>query len=126
MLRREKNSMALEEDIVHLRQGTERLLENCVDGSLMLVDLAGSTAYKTAHPQEVWLPRLLEFRSAVEHAIAPAKPTKYLGDGVLYFAKSDEVDPANFLTLAQNIYSNLLTTNRRYTGELKWTPESRQ
>ncbi len=109
--------MALEEDIARLRREAERLQDHLVEGSLMLVDLAGSTAYKTAQPQEVWLPRLVDFRSAVERAIAPARPTKYLGDGILLFVAADAIEPAKFLTFAERIYSNLSETNQRYTSE---------
>jgi len=109
--------MALEEDIARLRLEVERLQDHLIEGSLMLVDLAGSTAYKTAHPQEVWLPRLVDFRSAVERAIAPTRPTKYLGDGILLFARTDEIDPAEFLTFAERIYSNLAEMNQKYTSK---------
>src|SRR5438094_268000 len=52
-----KSSMAVEEIIARLREESDRLQKDLVAGTLMLVDLAGSTAYKAAHPQEVWLPR---------------------------------------------------------------------
>lgn len=109
--------MALEEDIARFRQEAERLHDHRVEGSLMLVDLADSTAYKTAHPQDVWLPRLVDFRSAVESAIVPTKPTKYLGDGILIFAKIDEIEPAEFLRFSERIYSNIAEMNQRYTSE---------
>lgn len=109
--------MAVEEFIDRLRGEIERLNDHRIDGSLMLVDLAGSTAYKTAQPQEAWLPRLLAFRRAVEDAISPLRPTKYLGDGILVFAGKNCIDPAEFLQLAGEVYKKLAEINHNYTDE---------
>ena len=99
----DKKENDIVEDIDHLLRHGQRLQSHCVEGSLMLVDLADSTAYKTANPERIWLPRLLDFRNAVEDTISPTKPTKYLGDGILLFAKADEIGPRNFLEFAKQI-----------------------
>ena len=104
------------EDIDHLLQHGQRLQRHCVEGSLVLVDLADSTAYKTANPERIWLPRLLDFRNAVEDAISPTSPTKYLGDGILLFAKTDETSPCKFVEFSKQIYLNIAEKNRSYPG----------
>ena len=105
------------EDIDHLHRHGQQLQRHCVEGSLMLVDLADSTAYKTANPERIWLPRLFDFRNSVEDAIDPAKPTKYLGDGILLFAKTDEIGICKFLEFARQIYLNIAEKNKNYPGE---------
>ena len=104
------------EDIDHLLQHGQRLQRHCVEGSLVLVDLADSTAYKTANPERIWLPRLLDFRNAVEDAISPTSPTKYLGDGILLFAKTDETSPCKFVEFSKQIYLNIAEKNKSYPG----------
>ena len=109
--------MAVEEHLTRLRQETDRLKDFLVHGTLMLVDLVASTPYKTANPEEIWLPRLVAFRKAVERAIDPLKPTKYFGDGILVFAPQGKASPAEFLEMAHRVHENLREINRSYPNE---------
>ena len=53
----------------------------------------------------------------MEEAISPLPPTKYLGDGILVFAKEDCIVPAEFLNFANRVYQKLTETNHNYTDE---------
>lgn len=58
-----------------------------VEGVVMFVDLVGSTAYKTKHPDEVvWLPRLARFLTSVSAIVSDkGQVVKYIGDEVMAF-----------------------------------------
>jgi class 3 adenylate cyclase len=72
----------------HLRESNNRwtaLQKSGTAGSLLLIDLSGSTAFKTKHPESVWLPRLQHFYEAVGAALPVGAHRKFLGDGILVF-----------------------------------------
>ncbi len=109
--------MSLEDKIGSIKQLSEQLSEYVSLGSLMLVDLVDSTGFKTRHPEVVWLQRLLNFRHVVEQAVAPFKPTKYLGDGVLLFAADHEAIPNEFISFANKVTDEIKQFNSRSRGE---------
>lgn len=62
-------------------------LRTRVDGSVMFVDLVGSTEFKATHPNEdEWLVRLARFLRAVTQIVeAKGRVVKYIGDEVMAF-----------------------------------------
>lgn len=82
-----------------------------VPGFLMLTDLAGSTLYKTRHSEDVWLPRLFNFYNAVNAALSPYVPCKYLGDGILTFLPQSTIDAGGIIALARKVHETVETAN---------------
>jgi hypothetical protein len=72
-------------------------------GSLLLIDLSDSTAFKTKHPEAVWLPRLQHFYAAVSRRLPRGIKRKYLGDGILVYLPKEVVPPRKVPGLAKGI-----------------------
>lgn len=89
------------------------------NGNILLADLVGSTDFKTRHPEHDWLIRLDEFYQAVERALAPDRPTKFLGDGVFAFYEDDIVDAFTLLAKARGILEKIdeLNTSGKFPGD---------
>ncbi len=70
-----------------LKRKFKQLEKSSIDAFIVLVDLSGSTQFKTEHPEREWIPRLRGFLAAVEDVAKPLGLiiSKYLGDGVLLF-----------------------------------------
>lgn len=102
-----------------LRDIQGEVSESAVAGSLILVDLANSTQYKTRNGESAWLGRLFDFYDAVRRGLEPLKPSKYLGDAVLGFYAADVAQPHEVCKAAERVMASITTTNsaRRYTGE---------
>lgn len=98
---------------------SERLKSKICLGSLLLVDLAGSTAFKTRHPEIDWVNRLHAFYRVVELALRPGKPTKYLGDGILAFFPYDDYEAEWVLNKARDILSDIeeLNNSGKFPGD---------
>lgn len=94
---------SLEDSIDEITKISTDVKKHQCDGSLLLVDLAGSTAYKTRHVEAIWLPRLRKFYEAVQQGLNPLKPTKYLGDGIFVFVQETELSSLSLLWKAQEI-----------------------
>ena len=88
--------------IISLAERVQRDLKRIrtkVSGSVMFVDLVGSTEYKATHPaEEDWLPRLATFLLSVTNIVQEhGRVVKYIGDEVMAFFEG----PAPALHAAQ-------------------------
>ena len=105
--------------ILSLNEIKETIESNAVEGTLLLVDLVGSTAYKTRNGEYAWLSRLIDFIECVKRGLAPLRPSKYLGDGVLGFYNLNEIQPRQLVEIAKRIVSEVQRVNaeRSYRAE---------
>lgn len=83
-----------------------------VAGSVMFVDLVGSTEYKTKHPKEdEWLPRLATFLTSATSIIGVrGRVVKYIGDEVMAF-----FDEPNSVMDAEHAAEQILQFCERYS-----------
>jgi hypothetical protein len=102
-----------------LREIQDDITRNSVNGSLILVDLVASTAYKTRNNEGAWLCRLFDFYESVKCGLHPLLPVKYLGDAILGFYKNEQVQPKELIETAKKIIHEIDRVNkeRRYTYE---------
>lgn len=109
----------VENSIRSLRKHKKAIKGKAVKGSLVLVDLIDSTAYKTKNGEGEWLTRLVAFQDAVKSALGPLKPTKFLGDGILGFYKPSEIAPAKLREKAEKILEEIrqLNSAEAYRGD---------
>lgn len=105
--------------ILTLQQIRQTIESKAVEGTLLLVDLVGSTGYKTRNGEYAWLSRLIDFINSIKRGLAPLTPTKYLGDAVLGFYKANEVNPRQLIDAARRIKDEVKRVNveRPYPSE---------
>lgn len=105
------NSETVNAKIQSLNELSESIRATAVKGTLLLVDLVGSTAYKTKNGEANWLARLRDFQTATAAALYPIKPAKYLGDGILVFFREDAIGPDDCLQKARAVQDSIRTLN---------------
>ena len=102
----------VEKLLADLETLSDKLREEIREGNMLLVDLAGSTPFKTRHPEPAWLMRLHVFYATVESALAPHAPTKYLGDGIFAFFEDERINATDLLECARNILHDIEQLNK--------------
>jgi hypothetical protein len=108
-----------------LRRNWSILSQSKCTGTVAIVDLTGSTRFKSLHPPpDIWVERLytfLEIVHSVKNEIFKKKPfVKNLGDGVLIFSKIDQADPIKFIEFSESLAERIKSLNlhgSRYTSE---------
>lgn len=108
----------VEETLLQFTALSGQLKDQLKNGNLILVDLAGSTSFKTRNPESIWLDRLVAFYETVK-AKLPDGQIKYLGDGVLGFFETDKISSKALLEKAKEILItvNELNSTRQFLGE---------
>ena len=108
----------IEKTIEEFNKLASQLRSQVKNGYLMLVDLVGSTAFKTRHPENVWLDRLIAFYETVKSSL-PQGHTKYLGDGILIFFEDKTIDSTALIEKAKEILYNLsqLNNTNKFLGD---------
>lgn len=111
--------MTTEDVLKEIQEHVARLQAQAVEGSLIFIDLANSTAFKTSHPEEGWLVRLLEFRETIKAQMPENTPIKFLGDGALCFFPGERMQSQNVAALATKILGELtkVSAERNYAAE---------
>ncbi len=125
MLVEVKDIPEIEDQIADIQNTYNNLQKTAKTGTLMLVDLANSTAFKNRHPEPTWLKRLLEFRQAVLLGLGNQSPSKFLGDGVLCFFPDDNPPAAQVPSIAKKILSEIRETNKRHQYSAEYFLEAR-
>ena len=117
-------------------QKTERLLSKLrghwatlskakCSGTVAIVDLTGSTRFKSLHPPpDIWVERLYTFLEIVHSVTKECFKKRYfvknLGDGILIFSKTEQTDPAKFIEFSETLVERIKYLNlhdSRYTSE---------
>lgn len=84
---------------------------------LLLVDLVGSTGYKTRNLDINWVTRLKTFYDTVMKAVGGKGKCKLLGDGILVSFFDDKISAGDIVTLAQKILTEIEEPNKELRGE---------
>lgn len=79
----------------------DRLKEEIKDGNFLLVDLAGSTIFKTKHHEIDWVTRLRTFYEIVINAVSPLPVCKFLGDAIFVATTNDQHSSEDFVQAAE-------------------------
>ncbi|MFZ3058383.1 MAG: hypothetical protein WA102_01475 [Candidatus Methanoperedens sp.] len=117
--------MSIEDQIAEIQTTYDILQKAAKTGTLMLIDLANSTAFKNRHPEPAWLKRLLEFRQAVLRGLGNRSPSKFLGDGVLCFFPDDDPLAFEVLSIAKRILQEIKDANKRHQYSAEYILEAR-
>ena len=84
----------------------------------LLIDLAGSTAFKTENPELTWVTRLETFYSLVSSLLNEAAYFKFLGDGVFASYPADAFSADKILEVSNAILQHIKDAN----GSGKFNP----
>lgn len=94
--------------------------DSCVPCHFMHVDLAGSTLFKTRHPELEWVVRLRKFQEIVLTVVAPLNlASKLLGDGILLSGPQSRVSAKDLREAASAVLDGIAKANVDLLGERK-------
>jgi class 3 adenylate cyclase len=84
---------------------------------LLLVDLVGSTSFKSKNPEINWVTRLKKFYNAVCSTTNGYGTCKFLGDGILIASYDANLPAKSFLQLAETILTEVTNLNNQLPGD---------
>lgn len=104
-----------EKFLKQLRKSCLRLSRTKRYGTVAVVDLVGSTKFKSTYQSaEMWLERLSNFLTIVTSVgkeILKPQFIKFLGDGVLLFSKESKTNPKRFIDFAEVVAERIRLLN---------------